>query len=182
MTDPTWLTLLVGLGGAVVGAGGSVGAQAISAHYTAKQDAERLVLDKARFEVEDQKHSRQLLFESKRLSFVTALKLANVRLKSMTEESNSLDLINNQTRHLGSPEESKWWDVWREVRAEVRLLDETIDAPMQILQNCFVEWNQLIGMDFLTDSMQYMIRIEAAMDELRVFMQVSLGVREADTL
>jgi hypothetical protein len=167
MSDPTGPLL----GAAAIGAGGAILVQIIAEIVAGMRDKRRLMWDQASQALETERRQNELLFESKRVVYSRAYKLAQDRLTEMT------DLVSTftgegQTWHT-TPQ--SWFDAWREVRAEMILLDETIDNEMLIVLDGFQGWANEVGFGFIENGIAHIKTIEDAMKNLASGMRQSFG-------
>jgi len=167
MSDPTGPLL----GAAAIGAGGALLVQIVAGLFVARRDRTRLTFDKDVQDLETRRRQNELLFESKRLVFSRAYKLAEERYRAMSE---LIQTAGNETQlwHLTPAE---WFSDWREARAEMILLDSTIDHDMKLVLIAFTEWANEIGFGYIENGVKHMVAIEKAMDDLAENMRSSLG-------
>lgn len=175
MADANETSAWIGVIGVSIGAGTSIITQIVGNIVTGKRETKRLAFDETRFQHEAAARSKELVFESKRLAFVDALQLAEKGQRFIrVASSNAGAMLNGKLAKEDQAWLDRWFGEWRTVRAEVRLLDETLAADMTIFESAIHEWTQKLGIDLIQGAVQRFYDVENAVDELRTAMQVSL--------
>ncbi|SEF12505.1 hypothetical protein SAMN04489740_4251 [Arthrobacter alpinus] len=176
MIDANLATLLAGLIGAIGGAGGSIGAQIVGNRSSAKQEKTRLNFEEERFDRETSARSKELVFDSKRLAFVHALKLTGEALDFIMDARRNLqNLLNGKLSQQDRQYAKQWFTNWRTAHAEVLLLDIALKPEMENVQLVFQAWISQMSTVNNSRGLEQYLEVDRAIEILTVSMQASLA-------
>ena len=130
-SSPVWVTLLVGLGGALIGALASIGGQLVAAHWQDKREErdhlhERVLADEA-----ERARLQGLLFDSKRDAFRTLTQLLSERRGVLVDVITLFGVGDIAERQAGLIDQTHWYERWRAAVADAQLLDPNLSEALR---------------------------------------------------
>lgn len=151
---------------AAVGAGGAIIVQIIAA----------IVNSKMAHHASDEawrRQNQQLFFDSRRIAYTEALRLAQDRLATLETWFTTHTPEERQTFwHLTTGD---WHSRWHAIDAEIDLLDSSVEVCMVEVNACFHAWEAEIGWNFVESGIEHAKEIEAAIRQMRDAMQDSMS-------
>lgn len=158
-SNPIWLTIVI----AVLGLAGTIGSPLVTGPR-----------EKRRLASEERRARQTLLFDSKRLAYVAVIRLADERILQMEEPLFAgYDGVDEQQTFNGV--DGRWMQRWRDLRAEVALLDPSLPSLMEVVLDRFHDWGDEIGHNYVEHGMTHAVKVTEAMTALQTKMLESLG-------